>query len=180
MDDTENQFLRRVRQIHQALNIPETFATDRKLPLQREATELVEVTPHSDHRKKHRLTPSTANAWANMVDAARQDHITLILVSGFRGLEYQRNLIENKLQKGQKILDILTLLAPPGYSEHHTGTAIDLTTTNCPPCVEHFENTEAFAWLQKNAGKFGFSLSYPRDNPYGFVYEPWHWAFRNT
>ena len=110
---------------------------------------------------------------------AKQQGISLIMVSGYRGLEYQRTLIEKKVEKGQDILEILKVLAPPGYSEHHTGKAIDLTTENCPPCVERFENTEAFSWLRTNAGKYNFSLSYPRDNPYGFIYEPWHWAYRD-
>lgn len=178
MDATVNHFVSKVRLIHQALNIPESFATDRNLPLQPEASELIELSSKGND-KTHKLTPSAASAWENMEKAAKQEGISLIMVSGYRGLEYQRTLIEKKVQKGQDILEILKVLAPPGYSEHHTGKAIDLTTENCPPCVERFENTEAFSWLQTNAGKYKFSLSYPRDNPYGFIYEPWHWAYRD-
>jgi D-alanyl-D-alanine carboxypeptidase len=43
-----------------------------------------------------------------------------------------------------------------------------------------FERTEAFRWLSQNAGRFGFSLSFPRDNRYGYMYEPWHWCFNQA
>jgi len=39
-----------------------------------------------------------------------------------------------------------------------------------------FENTEAYTWLQENAYKYGFVLSYPKGNGY-YVFEPWHWRF---
>ena len=34
------------------------------------------------------------------------------------------------------------------------------------------------AWLVANAVRFGFALSYPRDNPHGIAYEPWHWCWQ--
>jgi D-alanyl-D-alanine carboxypeptidase len=40
-----------------------------------------------------------------------------------------------------------------------------------------FEQTAAFAWLTAHAHEFGFRLSYPRGNEWGFQYEPWHWCF---
>ena len=55
---------------------------------------------------------------------------------------------------------------------------MDIATRGCPPLTDAFEHTTAFAWLTANAGRFGFDMSYARDNPYGFVYEPWHWVFR--
>ncbi len=73
---------------------------------------------------------------------------------------------------------ILTLSAPPGYSEHHTGCAIDINTPGCVATEEEFENTDAYRWLTEHAGRFGFTLSYPRDNALGFIYEPWHWCFQ--
>jgi D-alanyl-D-alanine carboxypeptidase len=96
-------------------------------------------------------------------------------VSGFRSVEYQRGIIERKLAKGLHILEILRSSAAPGYSEHHTGRAIDVTTPGSQPLEEEFERTQAFAWLLCHAGEFGFRLSFPRGNPHGVVYEPWHW-----
>ena len=40
-----------------------------------------------------------------------------------------------------------------------------------------FENTAAFHWLEANAARYSFELSFPRDNPQGISYEPWHWRF---
>ncbi len=42
---------------------------------------------------------------------------------------------------------------------------------------ENFENTKAFQWLQTNAARFGFEMSFPKDNSQGVSYEPWHWRF---
>ena len=176
MTSPEDNFLARVNEIHSALNIPQSFATDRKLPLQLESHILIDVICEGSE-KQHKLSPRAAEAWAELDNAARRDGIKLVVVSSYRSLDYQKTLIEKKLAQGQNILDILSLLAPPGYSEHHTGRALDLTTDDCPPCVERFEDTKAFLWLQNHAAKFGFSMSYPRANPFGFVYEPWHWAF---
>ena len=66
--------------------------------------------------------------------------------------------------------------AAPGYSQHHTGCAVDIATPGSRPLTEEFEESEAFAWLGNRAAEFGFSMTYPRDNPQGFIYEPWHWA----
>ena len=74
--------------------------------------------------------------------------------------------------------DVDLVNTPPGYSEHHTGRALDITTSDCEPLTEAFELTEAFTWLVTHASKYQFSLTYPRDNPYGIIYEPWHWAVR--
>ena len=71
--------------------------------------------------------------------------------------------------------------APPGYSEHHTGCAIDVGTVADEPQLEvEFENTPAFQWMLRRANSFSFFLSFPRDNPYGYEFEPWHWCFRRA
>jgi LAS superfamily LD-carboxypeptidase LdcB len=64
-----------------------------------------------------------------------------------------------------------------GYSEHQLGTAVDLGTPYPDTLlVTSFENTRAFNWLNSNAYKYGFILSYPKNNAY-YQYEPWHWRF---
>ena len=80
-----------------------------------------------------------------------------------------------KLKNGEDLSTILKVNAIPGFSEHHTGHAIDLSTTECPPLSEEFELTPAFEWLQKNAKTYQFSMSFPRSNNRGVSYEPWHW-----
>ena len=121
------------------------------------------------------LLPGCREAWLRMRRAAREDGVSLEAISGFRGFDHQRGIIERKRRRGQSMQQILAVNAAPGFSEHHTGRALDIGTPGEPPAEESFERTPAFAWLCRRAGEFGFRLSYPRDNPHGIVYEPWHW-----
>ena len=110
--------------------------------------------------------------------AAARDGIVLEAISGYRSHDYQLGIFERKLARGQAVETILTVNAAPGYSEHHSGRALDVSTPGEPPAEESFESAPAFAWLCDNAVAFDFVLSYPRDNPHGIVYEPWHWCHR--
>jgi len=103
--------------------------------------------------------------------------VELQIVSAFRSIEYQLGILQRKLDRGQTIAQILRVSAAPGYSEHHSGRALDITTPGFAALEEEFENSPAFAWLKKNGRRFGFRLSYPRRNPHGIAYEPWHWCF---
>lgn len=112
-----------------------------------------------------------------MQAAAKRDGVSLLAVSGFRSVRRQQEIIKKKLEAGQLLADILKVNAAPGFSQHHTGFALDLADDSSDePLTEKFELVPAFLWLSKYADRFGFSLQYPRENIYGFVYEPWHWA----
>lgn len=126
----------------------------------------------------HQLVPGAAVAWRAMKQAAFTDGICLEIVSAFRTLEDQACIIRDKLTRRMSMDRILMLSAPPGYSEHHTGRAVDINTPGCVPREEPFEDTPAFDWLQRHAGRFGYRLSYPRGNDLGFIYEPWHWYWQ--
>jgi D-alanyl-D-alanine carboxypeptidase len=163
------------QKLHRDLGIPADYASLRKLPHYAEAAELVDVGPNLVGRMQ-RLTPEAADRWRRMVAAAVNDGIRLLIVSGFRSFEYQAQLIRKKLAAGQTIGEILRVNAAPGFSQHHTGMAVDVASPGSRPLTEDFEGSDAFRWLVGNAGRFGFSMTYPRDNPWGFVYEPWHWS----
>ncbi|HSC47278.1 MAG TPA: M15 family metallopeptidase [Gammaproteobacteria bacterium] len=165
-----------VAAIHRELGIPSDYAARFKLALCEEAVELVGIGADISGREQQ-LAPRAAEAWARMRAAAALDGIGLLVVSAFRSVDYQRGLIARKLDNGRRIAEVLRVNAAPGYSEHHTGRALDLTSADCPPLEQGFETTTAFAWLQKHAGRHGFKLSYPRGNPHGITYEPWHWAY---
>lgn len=164
-----------LRELHEELGIPADYGLEDAKPVYEEAASLVEVGPNLVGRMQ-RLEPRTALQWAAMVDAAAGDGIQLLIVSGYRSFEYQAGLIRNKIEAGQAVSDILTVNAAPGYSEHHTGRAVDIASPGSRPLTEEFEESSAFRWLTGNAAGFGFSMTYPRDNPHGFIYEPWHWA----
>lgn len=128
--------------------------------------------------KEYLLTPEACMAWRAMKGGASGDGVVLEIVSAFRTIERQVEIIRAKLARDMPVDKILTLSAPPGYSEHHTGRAIDINTPGCEPTEEPFELTDAFRWLMTNAGRFGYTLSYPRGNDLGFIYEPWHWCYQ--
>lgn len=124
------------------------------------------------------LSAGAARQWRHMRAAASLDGLVLEAISGYRSHDYQLGIFERKFARGQTLDQILAVNAAPGYSEHHGGDALDIGTPGEPPAEESFENTAAFAWLVRRAGEFGFHLSYPRGNPHGIVYEPWHWRYR--
>ena len=162
-----------------ALGIPQTYGQDPPLPRFAEATALVDVEPNVIGRMQQ-LSAPTAHAWLEMKAHAADDGILLLLVSGFRSIERQAELIRSKLDRGQILAEILAVNAAPGFSQHHTGCAVDLATPGCAPLTEPFETTDAFAWLGRHASRFGFTMPYGRNNAFGFCHEPWHWFHRQA
>ena len=165
--------------IHEELGIPANYEAATGLPRFIEPETLVPAGLNIIGREQS-LTATTCTAWTSMSKAAKQDGVQLLLVSGFRGIDYQAELIRKKLRAGKSIEEILRVNAAPGFSQHHTGRAVDVATPGVRPLLVEFENTAAFAWLQTHARQHGFSLSYPRDNTYGIDYEPWHWLFQES
>jgi D-alanyl-D-alanine carboxypeptidase len=129
------------------------------------------------YRRPLWLDGEAAPAWRAMQRAARADDVVLEAISGYRSHDYQLGIFRRKLARGQSVDAILKVNAAPGFSEHHDGRALDVSTPGEPAAEESFEATPAFAWLRGRAGDFGFVMSYPRDNPHGIVYEPWHWRY---
>lgn len=127
-----------------------------------------------------RLRVKSAEKYSEMATDARRQGISLVPISGFRAIDEQEYLFfEIKQQRNQGVSERAEVSAPPGYSEHHTGYAIDIGDGNNPNTnlSVSFENTPAFKWLQQNAPRYSFELSFPRDNLQGISYEPWHWRF---
>ena len=166
-----------LRALLESLGITADILARRALPFHAEATGLVVAETDAAGREFH-LIPQAALAWWDMKRAAGEDGIVIEIVSAFRSLERQADIIRAKLAKDMAIDAILALSAPPGYSEHHTGRAVDINTPGCEATEEPFELTDAFRWLVRHADRFGFTLSYPRGNAHGFIYEPWHWCYQ--
>lgn len=167
------------RKLHEELGIPVDYGQDGIPPYFAEAANLVEVGPNLVGRMQS-LEPLAAARWQQMVAAASDDGIRLLIVSGYRSFAYQADLIRNKIAAGQEIGDILTVNAAPGFSQHHTGAAVDIASPGSRPLTEEFEESAAFEWLSRCAATHGFSLTYPRNNRWGFIYEPWHWALEEA
>jgi len=140
----------------------------------------LELAGFDRYRRPLWLVANAARAWGRMQAQAAADGVVLDAISGYRSHAYQMGIFQRKLQRGLAIGQILAVNAAPGFSEHHSGAALDIGTPGEPPVEESFEQTPAFAWLCKHAARFGFSLSYPRENPHGIVYEPWHWCYHHA
>jgi len=110
------------------------------------------------------------DALLRLVETAKKDGIELTIKSGFRSVEYQEKVWHKYFDMGVPFEGIINSIAPPGYSEHHTGRAVDFH-----PNVADFVGTWEYWWLENNAHKFGFRQSYTEGE--GIRKEPWHWYF---
>lgn len=175
----QTRFARAVRAMGEQLGIPADYGQRHRLPIQAEARQLSSI-GHDVFEREQFLAPRAAAAWLRMRAAAREDGVELQAVSAFRSAGYQMQIVQKKRERGLSMPDILKVSAAPGYSEHHGGCALDITTPGYPHLEEAFETSAAFAWLQQHAGAFGFRLSFPRGNRHGLAYEPWHWRHSGT
>ena len=159
-----------------ALGVPEDYGRARRLSIVREPRAL-EPIGKDIYERVQWLAPRAARAFVRMREAARANGIALDVVSAYRSADYQLGIVERKRARGIAMTEILRVSAAPGYSEHHSGRAVDVTTPGYAPLEEEFERSPAFAWLKRHASRFGFRLSYPRRNRHGIAYEPWHWCW---
>ncbi len=145
---------------------------------------LTEISLNGKDRLVHSLC---ADAFKEMVLAAKKDGIILYLRSTYRGLQLQTDSFNAKVQeyinKGHSREEATkiaaTIVAVPGTSEHHTGLAADITTPSFDRLNQGFENTDAFRWLYSHCAEYGFILRYPKDKTEitKIIYEPWHYRY---
>lgn len=132
--------------------------------------------------------------WQSLKAIAAKENVPLRLNSAYRSIEYQRQLFLQRLfakgvtaamvataQADSHVEEVLKTTAPPGYSRHHTGYAIDLRCADGSP---NFENSTCFRWLSANnyqkAKESGWIPSYPVANQQGPEPEPWEYVWVST
>ena len=123
--------------------------------------------------KEYRLNEDALNAFISMSDAAKDEGLSLKIISAYRSHSYQERLYEKyKAKSSQAEADRYS--ARPGHSEHETGFGIDINDV-----AQAFEKTDEFKWLQENAHLYGYILRYPKGLDYltGYMYEPWHYRY---
>ncbi len=167
-----------VRAAHHRLDIDEGYAEETGLSRQPYPATLVPVSI-DPKRGPFCMSPDAADAWLRLQAEARQAGHELIIVSTFRSVEEQEQLIRGRLDEGVSMEEILKTSTAPGLSEHHTGEAIDVTVPEVDGLDKAFAETEAYAWLKTKAPELGFRLSYPEDNEHGLDFEPWHWRYKD-
>ena len=111
----------------------------------------------------------------DLLEDAQDDQIDLRILSAYRSFDTQASIKQNYVTTyGATAAN--TFSADQGYSEHQLGTTVDFTTPEIGVSLSKFKSTEGYKWLQDNAHRYGFTLSYPEDNTY-YQFEPWHWRF---
>jgi len=111
----------------------------------------------------------------SMIDGAAKDGVTIYAFSAYRSFDEQKALkSEYSMTYGAGTANSFS--ADQGYSEHQLGTALDFIAPGLGGILDGFDTTPAYTWMSANAYRYGFILSYPKDNGY-YVYEPWHWRF---
>jgi D-alanyl-D-alanine carboxypeptidase len=130
-----------------------------------------------------RVQPAVAAALRDLLAAQAASGVggTLRGVSCYRSIAHQRSVFCRKGARGCADAGRRAhLVAPPGYSEHETGYAIDFAVRPAPGCADTSDciaATPAGRWLLANAPRFGFELSFPAANAQGVGWEPWHWRW---
>ena len=118
---------------------------------------------------------------SRLLAAARKDGINLKASVAFRSVPLQRSIYESGARKkGISLRSYAWWTAPPGFSEHHTGLAVDFVDASRPKASftpDLFKRTTAFTWLKAHAPSFGFEQSFPEGNRLRVAFEPWHWRF---
>jgi zinc D-Ala-D-Ala carboxypeptidase len=128
----------------------------------------------------YRLRKTAAAKFQAMVAAARSSGVNITTISAFRSVEDQKRLFFGVgAERGQQPIKRAEVSAPPKYSEHHTGYAVDVGDASVPATNlnQNFDTTPAYKWLKTHAATYSFELSFPKDNIQKVSYEPWHWRF---
>lgn len=122
-----------------------------------------------------------------MIQAAKEDGVTLSICSPYRDMQYQRNLFNRKITKfmnqGLSYMEAYQLASErvnaPNASEHQIGLALDIVTVSYTNLDEGFADTKAGKWLAENSCRYGFILRYPKDKEEitGVSFEPWHFRY---
>lgn len=165
------------------------FLVNKNNPLPMDYDSRIETTMIFESWREYYLDSRAAKYFDDMLNAAKEDGIDLLVVSAYRTIEYQQQNFDNSVQDridnrgmtyDEAYADTLAEVALPGESEHNAGLALDIMSEEYTSMDDDgFENTEAFRWLDENAHKFGFILRYPKGKQEitGIIYEPWHYRF---
>jgi len=142
-----------------------------------EPPRLVELIDQYEYNESKRLQIHN-DVWPylqSMLNQALEENVEIYVFSAFRSFDTQESLKgQYTIIYGQGTANQFS--ADQGYSEHQLGTTADLITPGIGGTLSDFEKTGAYIWLQNNAHKYGFVLSYPENNSY-YIFEPWHWRF---
>jgi len=154
-----------------------------RLPVDYEPNDLIVPDvrrPYEGIQERSYLREEAADALEQLFYEAELEGHILYANSGFRSFERQYELFKN--QQIQSGMD-QTLVAQPGFSEHQTGLAMDVSSSSVNfGLTEEFGQTEEGLWIEEHAHLFGFIIRYPegKEDITGYSYEPWHLRYVGT
>jgi len=150
-----------------------------------DAATLVDAPAGFAQGQRCRVQPAMLADLSRLIAAARTANPRSELrgLSCYRTIGHQDRVFCEAGQPGRPCVDPARRaesVAPPGFSEHGTGYAIDFGArpeTGCPDLDPCFASTAVGRWLLANAPFYGFELSFPQGNGQGVTWEPWHWRW---
>ncbi|MRI63023.1 D-alanyl-D-alanine carboxypeptidase family protein [Ornithobacterium rhinotracheale] len=142
------------------------------------------LVPSKYCNKQTYLRKETYEAFLKMHQAAQKAGFNLLIVSGARNFQHQKNIWERKwkananLTPKERAKKILLFSSMPMSSRHHWGTDVDLNSLN-NSYFESGKGKQLYEWMQKNAGKFGFCQVFTdkKGGRTGYEMEKWHWSY---
>jgi len=139
--------------------------------------DLVPIPPERTAAGTQYMRIAARDALLELMEAAAQEGVDLYAVSAYRSYEGQVAAYNSNLAAcGGDRACADRISAHPGHSEHQLGTTVDVSSPSAGFGLESFVGTEEAAWLEANAWRFGFVVSYPEGKEHitGYAYEPWH------
>lgn len=153
--------------------VPDPWAGNRLFPTSRNLDELQQIPKEFTHKGSEIYILADAYpSLLKMLEKADLDGINLKVESAYRSIHYQTRIFIRMLGQGRSFEDIIRYVAPPGYSQHMLGSAMDFYPSNW-----QFAETEQYQWLHENGSEFGFEETYSKNNRYHMPWEAWHWNY---
>ena len=122
-----------------------------------------------------------------MLDDAAQEGLSMYVASAYRPYDKQREVFNATMQdwinQGYSPLnsydETKKSVAVPGTSEHATGLAVDIISSEYEELDDRQGDTDEQKWLMEHCWEYGFILRYPEDkgDVTGIIYEPWHYRY---
>ncbi len=124
------------------------------------------------------LRSEAANALRTMFEAAKNEEVSLSVISAYRSYN-QQEAVFNGYVKSAGLTAAENFSAHPGHSQHQLGTAVDLGAPNQSPLSQSFADTKEGVWVDLHAQEYGFVISYPKGKEAltGYMFEPWHYRY---
>lgn len=139
----------------------------------------------------HQVDSRIAADYEDFSEAATKAGFPLVIISAFRSVESQKEVFDtnvnglvsgNGMTEEEAIAKTKETITEPGYSEHHTGLAVDIVdqdwynTYQTQVLDASYVDQPGAKWIAENAPKYGFIIRYPKDRQdiTGITYEPWH------